>query len=69
MDKFERYAVSHYLSKLPDPLNYRGILKALTENDDEYDITVNETYELYEGFDVAHMIIDMVESLRRVFNE
>ena len=76
MDKFERYAVSHYLSEWPEELtaahpNEAGfdiIIESLQNDDDSLDITVSEVYELYTGEDVAAMIIDMVASLRRVFS-
>lgn len=77
MDKYERYAVSHYLSEWPaelneenqDEISFDAIIQALNEDDEDFEITVSETYELYAGYDVANMIIDMVDSLRRVFNE
>ena len=77
MDKYQRYAISHYLSEWPEELTaahpqqagFDLIIEALQNDDDSLDITVCETYELYTGEDVAAMIIDMVDSLRRVFNE
>lgn len=79
MDKFERYAISHYLSEWPEELteehpeevNFDSIIDALKDDDYpwESNITVCETYELYEGEEVADMIIDMVDSLRMVFRE
>lgn len=69
MDKYESYAVNHYLTEWPESLKFSGIIKALIENDNNYDITVNEVYELYEGEFIAHFMVNMAESLRGVFNE
>lgn len=77
MDKYERYAVSHYLSQWPEELteehpeeiSFDSIIQALHEDDQSVDITINEVYELYPCEDVASFIVDMVASLRRVFNE
>lgn len=75
MDKYERYAVSHYLSQWPEELtethpNATGfdvIIEALQNDDESLDIIVCETYELYTGEDVAALIMEMNDSLRRVF--
>jgi len=77
MDKFERYAISHYLSEWPEELTaahpqeagFDMIIDALKNDDESLDITVNEVYEVYPCEDVALFIVDMVDSLRRVFNE
>lgn len=67
MDKFELYALNHYLSDWPESLTFNGIINALIEDDQDYDITVFETYEVYPCEDVAHFIIEMVDNLEKAF--
>lgn len=69
MDKYEKYALSHYLTEWPESFKYTEIIKSLVENDNNCHITVNETYELNGDEFIALFIVNMVDSLRRVFNE
>ena len=67
MDKYEAFAVGHYLTCWPENFSYLEVIKALEEDDQEVELTVYETYELYPVADIAHFITWMVRDLRKAF--
>lgn len=72
MDKYESYAVGHFLSQWPENLIFDEIMKVLRSDGDHYVNYQDEIWpwELVEAVpleDLAGLIEDMVSSLRTVF--
>lgn len=68
MDKYQYFAVTHYLTEWPDGLSFSGIVNVLKNDNFQANITVNEAYELYADCDLAEFIKSMAISLRRAFS-
>lgn len=66
-DKYELYAVGHYLNDWPEGLSYKEILSKMLNDDDR--ITPCEMYEGIPLEDLAHTIEAMTASLRNYFKE
>lgn len=67
MNKYELFAVCHYLSSWPENMPFQELLEALTENNQDIEITVCETYELYPPEDIANFMSEMADSLKNYF--
>jgi len=65
MDKYEAFAVGHFLSSYPENWSFTQIMQAMREDSDE--IWPWELVEAVPLEDLAGLIEDMVSSLRMVF--
>lgn len=66
MDKYESYAVGHFLSSYPEDWSFTQITQAMRENSGE--IWLWELVEAVPLEDLSGLIEDMASSLRKVFN-
>ena len=66
MDKYESYAVGHFLSSYPEDWSFTQITQGMREDSDE--IWPWELVEAVPLEDLAGLIEDMVSSLRMVFD-
>jgi hypothetical protein len=69
MDKYEHYAVSHYLSCWPENCTFTELMQWLRLDNEDTDQEI-WVWEMLEGVplpDIANMIERMVDSLRRTF--
>jgi hypothetical protein len=67
MDKYELYAVGHYFSEWPENMSFDDFMNALATDDNIQDCWPVVQYEGIPNEDMAYLIKDMVEGLRRVF--
>jgi hypothetical protein len=65
MDKYESYAVGHFLSSYPEGMGFTDLMQAL--RNDSSEIWPWELVEAVPLEDLAGLIEDMVSSLRMVF--
>lgn len=68
MNKYQSYALNHYLSDYPENLSFNEILELLLDENEFDSITVADHYELYDESDIADFILEMVRSLERHFS-
>lgn len=69
MDKYEKYAVSHYLTEWPEEFSFQQIFDDLLSGDEGMSIFSQEHYAEFNPEDLAYCIKDMADSLRMVFND
>lgn len=67
MNKYQTFAVGHFLSDYPDDTSFDQIIE-LVEQEDET-IRHWEPYESFWGEHLADMITGMARSLEETFNE
>ena len=67
MDKYELYAIGHYLNDWPEEMSYKQIISEMANGDEGNNITECEVYEGIPLEDLAVIIDDMTESLRMTF--
>lgn len=69
MDKFQSYAINHYLSDWPEEWGYKKIIKELQSGDEGLLIINHFHYDELVPEEMAEIIQDMVDSLKGVFSE
>lgn len=67
MNKYQLFAVDHFLSGYPDDASFEEIIQMVEDEDEE--ISHWEPYENFWGEHVAEMIEDMARDLEAVFYE
>lgn len=67
MDKYECYAIGHYLNDWPEEMSYKQIIAEIVSGDEGNNITECQMYEGIPLEDLAVVIDDMVQSLRNYF--
>lgn len=66
MDKYEFYAVSHYLTDWPEEWSFSQVFDELLNGDEGNVISQHYHYDGIPPEDMAYCIKDMVSSLRRL---
>lgn len=67
MDKYELYAIGHYLTEWPEEWSYKQIIDELKDGDNGMATSVHYHYEGIPPEDLAGEIDQMTESLRNYF--
>lgn len=67
MNKFELYALGHYLTDWPEELSFKQIMNELKSGDDGMVLDIHYHYEEISPEQLAIAIEDMTESLQGVF--
>lgn len=67
MDKYESFAIGHYLSSWPEEWNFKQIISELKDGDNDLVTTSSSNYEWMHPEDLAEAIENMIDGLRRVF--
>lgn len=66
-EKFERYALNHYLSEWPDKLSFHEVIEWLSDCALSHAIDVHEHYQDWPSRTVAGFIEDMASELIGLF--